>query len=135
MHLYFLCAFVTAANQPRQRGPRGIDWRYRRRGSCAGRWRKKERGMKGGEERGFSHQFLVGSQVHRAFRWEPMRLYTCSNQLAATSPWTRPLEAAARPQTTGSSPGGRDQGARSKEEAAAGRTISPPSQSRSQNQE
>lgn len=44
--------------------------RDRRRRSHAGRWRKNERGMKKGEEGSFRHQFLVGSQVHRAVRWE-----------------------------------------------------------------
>lgn len=65
-----VCAFVTAANQPRQRGPRGIDMRYRRRCSHAGRWRNNEWGMKRGEEGSFRHPFLVGSQVRRAVRWE-----------------------------------------------------------------
>lgn len=52
----FVCVFVTAANQPRQRGPRGIDQRYQRRRLHAGRWRKKEkkkeRKKEGGVRRG-----------------------------------------------------------------------------------
>lgn len=48
-------------------------------------------------------------------------LYTCSNQLAAASPWTRPLEVVESLKKTGSSAAGRDQDVRSKE-AAAGRT-------------